>query len=74
MIADGQQLCNEKKLSRIVSPWACLWCCWSAAGSTPFRALPYPGLVKEVVYPLLYVGLMVFGVVWTVRQNRRPES
>ena len=40
----------------------------------PFRALPYPGLVKEVVYPLLYVGLMAFGVVWTVRQNRRPES
>lgn len=40
----------------------------------PFRALPYPGVVKEAVYPLLYAGLMVFGVVWTVRRNRRGAA
>ncbi len=43
-----------------------LYCAWFSAmrlAILPFRALTYAGLVKDVIYPLLYGGLVVAGLV-----------
>ena len=40
----------------------------------PLRALTYPDAVKNVVYPLVYLGIMVFGVVLTLRRGRQDSG
>lgn len=36
----------------------------------PYRALSYPGVIKDVLYPILYLAIIVIGMAWTVRRNR----
>ena len=36
----------------------------------PLRALSYPGVIKDVLYPILYLTIIIIGTAWTVRRNR----
>lgn len=39
----------------------------------PLRSLPYPGVVTKVLYPGLYLAIILIGIVWAVKNNRRDS-
>ena len=39
----------------------------------PLRSLPYPGVVTKVLYPGLYQAIILIGIVWAVKNNRRDS-
>ena len=35
----------------------------------PFRVLTYPDVIKNILYPALYLAIIVIGVAWTIRRH-----